>query len=91
MNTSAISVFNEAIDSLFKQDFQLANKIVSKAKQIAMQKEPLMKSILKRTDIGEVSNLSLIIESVTRTVEYASDIAEIVLNLNINQILYATL
>ena len=44
-----------------------------------------MKHILKRTDVEEVSSLSLIVESVTRVAEYASDIAEIVLNLNIVQ------
>jgi len=87
MSTSAVSIFNEAVETLFKRDFQLANEIVSKAKQAALLRKELTKSILKRTDIGEVSSLSLIIESITRAAEYASDIAEIVLNLNIDQIL----
>ncbi len=89
MSTSAISIFNEAAETLFKRDFQLANKIVQKAKQAALLRKELTKSILKRTDIGEVSSLSLIIESITRAAEYASDIAEIVLNLNVDQILTA--
>jgi len=87
MSASAISVFNEAIESLFRRDFQLANNIVQKAKQVALSEKELVKSILKRTDVGEVSSLSLIIESIRRAAEYASDIAEIVLNLSVEQII----
>jgi len=87
MSVSATTIFDEAMETLFKKDFQLANNIVQKAKQAASLRKELMKTILKRTDIGEVSCLSLIIESITRAVQYASDIAEIVLNLNVNQIL----
>jgi len=89
MSASAISIFNEAAETLFKRDFKLANRIVQKAKQAALLRKELTESILKRTDIGEVSSLSLIIESITRAAEYASDIAEIVLNLNVDQILTA--
>ena len=87
MSASAISVFNEAIESLFKRDFQLANNTVQKAKQVALSEKELVKPILKRTDVGEVSSLSLIIESIRRAAEYASDIAEIVLNLTVHQII----
>jgi phosphate uptake regulator len=85
MSTAAISLFNETIEALYNQDFQFANEIVQNAKLVASQGNRLMKSILKRTDVEEVSSLSLIIESITRVAEYASDIAEIVLNLNIEQ------
>ena len=88
MSTSAISVFNEAIGTLFTLDFQLANKIVKKAKQVALLEKTLAKSILKRPDAEaeEVVSLNLIIESIRRAAEYASDIAEIVLNLTIDQV-----
>ena len=87
MSRSAVSIFNESIESLFKEKFDAANRIVQKAKMVALQKQDLIRSIIKRSQFSEVSSLSLIIESVTRTVQYASDIAEIVLNLNINHIL----
>ncbi len=89
MSASAISVFNEAIDALFKLDFNLANKIVRKAKQVALLEEEVVKSIMKRADseeISDVSNLNLIIESIRRAAEYASDIAEVILNLTIDQV-----
>jgi phosphate uptake regulator len=87
MSHSAISVFNEAIETLFEEDFRLADKTIQKAKRVASLRTDLMKTILKRTDIEGASSLSLIVESITRVAEYSSDIAEIVLNLNIRQVL----
>lgn len=86
MSASAVSIFNEATDSLFKQDFQLANNIVEKAKHISQLKEGMMKSVLMTTDPEEVSRLSLIVESITRVAEYASDVAEIAMNMNVQQV-----
>jgi hypothetical protein len=43
-------------------------------------------AIVKKVETVEMSSLRLIMESLRRTAEYASDIAEIVLNLNVNQI-----
>jgi phosphate uptake regulator len=91
MSASAIAIFNETIDTLFTNNFQRANVNVQKAKQIAMRRTELMDSILERTDIEGTSHLSIIVESITRTAEYASDIAEVVLNLNIEQNLSASL
>jgi phosphate uptake regulator len=85
VSTSAISLFNGSIKALHTQDFHVGNKIVQDAKQVASLRNELIKHILKRTDVEEVSSLSLIVESVIRVAEYASDIAEIVLNLNIVQ------
>jgi len=84
MSALAASVFNETIETIFKEDFRQANEIVQKAKQADVMRKGLMESILVR-EIEGASNLSLIIESITRSAEYASDIAEIVLNLNIEQ------
>jgi phosphate uptake regulator len=83
---AAVSVFDEAIESLFKRDYMYAEKTVQKAKQIASTKKELMKSILAETHVEEVSSLTLMVESITRAAEYASDIAEIVMNLNVEQI-----
>jgi phosphate uptake regulator len=87
MSASAISVFNEIMGLLFKWNFRRANEIVQKAKYVAAQREEIMKFILNEAEIEEVSALSLILESVTRVSEYTSDIAEIVLNLNIEKAL----
>lgn len=86
MSTLAISAFEDAIDSLFKHDFNLAENVIEKAKEIAkLGKEAVLSS--QKIGIEEIASLRLLIESVRRTAEYASDIAEIVLNLNVESVL----
>jgi len=87
MSTSADSVFNDAIKALFKQDFHLADDVVERAKKITSLERRVIASISKEIPAEEASSLRLIIESVRRIAEYASDIAEIVLNLTIEDII----
>ncbi|MDQ1280001.1 MAG: Phosphate uptake regulator PhoU [Thermoproteota archaeon] len=87
MNISAISMFNEAMKTLFSRNFQLANNIVQNVRQVALLRRDLMKSVLKTMDSGEASCLSLIVESITKIAEEAKDIAEVVLNSNIDQVI----
>lgn len=83
---AAISVFDESVESLFKRDFRFAETVVQKAKRIASLKKELMNSVFAEKHIQEVPSITLMIESITRAAEYASDIAEIVMNLNVDQI-----
>jgi phosphate uptake regulator len=86
MSTLAISMFETAIESLFRLDFNLAESVIHKTKDIiSTMKEALLSS--KRIAIEEIANLRLVIESLRRTAEYASDIAEIVLNLTVESII----
>jgi phosphate uptake regulator len=86
MSKTAISMFETAIEALFRQDFNLAESIVEKTKDVAaIEKEAVVSS--QKMDVDEAPYLRLIIESIRRTAEYASDIAEIVLNLTVESIL----
>jgi phosphate uptake regulator len=86
MSEIAISMFETAIDALLKQDFNLAESIIEKTPDVALlEKEAVTAS--QKIGIEEVANLRLIIESVRRTAEYATDIAEIVLNLTVESII----
>ena len=87
MSSFARSVFDNSIKSLFKRDYMLADSVVVKAKTIASIENEAMKTIVKRIEAIEMSSIRMIMESLRRTAEYASDIAEIVLNLNVNQII----
>jgi len=86
MSLFARSVFDDSIKSLFKKDYLLADSVVMKAKTIASMEDQATMAIVKKVETVEMSSLRLIMESLRRTAEYASDIAEIVLNLNVNQI-----
>ncbi len=86
MSNIAVSMFETAIEALFRQDYALADGIVEKTKDVvALEKEAVV--FAQKMDIEEAPHLRLIIESIRRTAEYASDIAEIVLNLTIESIL----
>jgi phosphate uptake regulator len=86
MSEAAIVMFENAIESLFKRDFSLAESVIEKARDIAcLEKEAVMFS--QKISAQEAASLRLIIESIRRTAEYATDIAEIVLNLTAESIL----
>ena len=86
MSNIAVSMFETAIEALFRQDYALAESIVEKIKEVSqIEKEAVVSS--QKIDIEDAPYLRLIIESIRRTAEYASDIAEIVLNLTVESIL----
>ena len=74
------------MDALFRNDFNLAESVIEKLNQVhKLEKETVI--CLQTAKIEEVVNLRLVIESVRRTAEYASDISEVVLNLNVDSVL----
>jgi len=87
LSSFARLVFDDSIKSLFKKDYMLADSVVAKAKTIASMENETMKTISTKLDPTKLSSIRIIIESIRRTAEYAGDIAEIVLNLNVNQII----
>jgi phosphate uptake regulator len=82
----ANSMFENSVEALFKRDFNLAESVIEKISLVhRLEKETVICSQTAKSD--EVVNLRLIIESVRRTAEYASDISEVVLNLNVESVL----
>jgi len=86
LSALAISMFETSMEALFKHDFNLAESVIEKLSQVhKLEKETVLYS--HNAKIEEIVNLRLVIESVRRTAEYATDISEIVLNLNVESIL----
>ncbi len=82
----AISMFECSMEALFKHDFNLAEGVIEKLSQVhKVEKETVLYS--NNAKIEEIVNLRLLIESVRRTAEYATDISEVVLNLNVESVL----
>jgi phosphate uptake regulator len=85
MSTIAVTMFENAVESLFRHDYCLAESILEKHKEIlVLEKEAIVSS---QIGLGDVATMRLIIESIRRTAEYACDIAETVLNLTVESIL----
>jgi phosphate uptake regulator len=86
MSELAISAFELTMESLFKKNFNQAEEVILKSKGFVSLEKETEKSF-ERKEIEKIVNLRLLIESLRRTVEYASDIAEIVLNLTIESVI----
>ena len=79
-------MFESSMEALFKHDFNLAESVIEKLGQVhKVEKEAVLCS--QNAKVEEIVNLRLLIESVRRTAEYASDISEVVLNLNVESVL----
>jgi phosphate uptake regulator len=86
LSTLANSMFESSMDALFRHDFNQAESVIEKISQVhRLEKETVL--LLKSAKLEEMANLRLVIESIRRTAEYASDISEVVLNLNIESVL----
>jgi phosphate uptake regulator len=80
-------MFENTVEALFKRDFNLAESVLEKLSQVhKLEKETVM-CLLPNAKPDEAVNLRLIIESIRRIAEYASDISEVVLNLNVETVL----
>jgi phosphate uptake regulator len=86
MSALAISMFESSMEALFKRDYNMAENVIEKIPQVhKLERDAVLSS--QNVKIEEVVNLRLLIESVRRTAEYASDISEVVLNLNVESVL----
>ncbi|MGD0203753.1 MAG: phosphate uptake regulator PhoU [Candidatus Bathyarchaeia archaeon] len=86
LSSLANSMFESSMDALFRHDFNLAESVIEKISQVhKLEKDTVLN--LQNAKIEEIVNLRLVIESVRRTAEYASDISEVVLNLNVDSVL----
>jgi hypothetical protein len=81
MSSFAISSFEKAMKSLFMKDYVSAEQVIEDNLKIRGMEREVVDSITEaRLDAEKLSILRLIVESIRRTAEYGSDIAEVVLN-----------
>jgi phosphate uptake regulator len=86
LSSLSISMFESSVEALFKHDYNQAESVIEKISQIyKLEKDAVISS--NTINIEEIPSLRLLIESIRRTAEYASDISEVVLNLNVESVL----
>lgn len=90
MNDFSISVLDDACLSLFKEDYIQADKTIKKADEIMKYEKKVFDATKSLKDDEEVFRIRRMVENIRRISEYASDIAEIVLNINIEKALKKT-
>jgi phosphate uptake regulator len=82
----ALEVLDDACLSMFKRDYEAADRAIEKARKIDDMEKAIVRSIKPR-DINEIYRIKMMTENVRRAAEYASDIAEIVLNMTVQNTL----
>jgi len=87
MNMFALSVLDDACLSLFKKDFNQAELTVEKSSEIVKYEKKILESVKTIRDDEEVYRIRRMNENIRRIAEYASDIAEIVMNMTIEKTL----
>ena len=87
MSEFAISVLDDACLALFKEDYIQAEKTIKSSSDIAQYEKKVLDSTKNLRDHQEVYRIRRTTENIRRIAEYASDIAEIVLNITIEKTL----
>lgn len=87
MSNFALQVLDEACLSIFKRDYNSADLAIEKSRKIDDLEKAVIRTASKLRDINEIYRIKIFTENIRRVAEYASDIAEIVLNMTVTQTL----
>ena len=87
MNKFCLSVLDDSCLALFKEDYVHEEQIIEKTFEITKYEKKIRDASKSLKDDEEIYRIRRITESIKRISEYASDIAEIVLNMNIEKAL----
>ncbi|HEY7506364.1 MAG TPA: phosphate uptake regulator PhoU [Nitrososphaera sp.] len=87
MCSFGLEVLDDACLSMFKRDYEAADRAIEKARRIDELERAILRSVSKPKDVNELYRIKLITENIRRVAEYASDIAEIVLNMTVQRTL----
>ena len=87
MNEFAISNLDDACLALFKGDYIQAENTIKKTGDIIKYEKKVLDPTKLLRDNEQIYRIRRITENIRRISEYASDIAEIVLNMNIEKVL----
>jgi len=87
MNEFCLSVLDDACLALFKEDYNQAERIITKTDEVIKFEKKVRDASKLLKDDEEIYRIRRMTENIRRIAEYASDIAEIVLNMNIEKAL----
>ncbi len=87
MNRFCLSMLDDACLALFKEDYSQAERTIVETEQIVKFEKRIRDALKSRKDDEEVYRVRRMTENIRRVSEYASDISEIVLNMNVEKTL----
>ena len=87
MNKFCLAVLDDSCLALFKEDYNQAEETITKIDKIGEFEKDIIDAAKSLKDDEEIYRIRRMTENIRRISEYASDIAEIVLNMNIEKTL----
>ena len=87
MNEFCLSLLDDSCLALFKEDHIQAEQTIEKTNEVQKFEKRVRDSSKSLKDDEEIYRIRRMTESIRRISEYASDISEIVLNMNIEKAL----
>jgi phosphate uptake regulator len=87
LSNSAVKLLEESVLALFKRSYDSADRIVEKAKRITDLAKSFLSELDRRKPVESSQIIRVVLDDISRTAEYSSDIAEIVLNMTAEQII----
>jgi len=90
MNEFCLSVLDDSCLALFKEDYSQAEETIKKIDEVVKFEKKVRDASKSLKDDEEIYRVRRMTENIRRISEYASDIAEIVLNMNIEKTLKKT-
>ena len=77
ISNESLTVFENSMTALSKRDYSLAEKVASNVSKVIEREKKLMNTLKQNHN---VAILKLILEDIRRTAEYSSDVAEVVMD-----------
>lgn len=87
MSSFSISVLDEACLALFKEDYAQAEATIQRCLEVSRHEKRVAELCARARDEETLFRARRMTENIRRISEYASDIAEIVINLNVEKVL----
>lgn len=87
MNQFCLSVLDDACLALFKEDYVQAEQTIKRCCEISSYEKGLLDAVRDEEEEEAAYLIRRMSENIKRIAEYASDISEIVLNMNIEKVL----
>jgi phosphate uptake regulator len=86
MTAASRKIFESSITALLRLDGKLADQAISKTKEVLQMEAKISReSLAPRANGSQVASLKLTLESIRRSAEYGSDIAEVALDLTVGE------
>ncbi len=83
LSEDSLELFERAVNSLIRCDYQMADGVADDAARLVQRQEDIMFNL---GDVANASVVKFVLEDIKRTAEYSSDIAEVVIDKNIQSV-----